>query len=1043
MRKATCWTVALILLAGLLLPSVASSPRSDAPLDDLTPNEYTFVGRRGRTYTAAWDVDTYEIRISTPDGTFPWDWMSFVGPDGVISLGGLSDIGNIFTFSDPSSLSGSRPGDLIRVKGRDIHNLAHLTKIGLVIGSGSSAQRAWFSDGTITTYYLAPHFIGYEARVLGRTVTVRLSHLAPAPFQPVGVIEVAIDDPTNARLVLATDLEPALSYLYAVEFRDTPDTVLSFDAGAQAIVGSAVLDTEDERFYGSPVRAYVYSSSPLHSWSAANLSFGSYLSADTLDRRIAAGSNDGRVAISVVAQPLQRFYIGATVLDSSLRADPSGPINALRDARLAALGQLPVIEATDLPAFQFVNVVSNLLNAYLINPGGRVYAVDKAVIYAPDTMTPPTVIPHLLPDGWTVAFQDMLVEFARYQYTAGGQGKYWWKADQSGYPPTPGWYAGNIVDTFHFVPDGRVAALWQFSDLYSTAEFISSLAGLYRVTGDLGYVRSLEGAFNAALAALRTFDSAYDAEFGQDGDLFPNLLYPMADLSRIQGEYPAETGQAIRAYEDAADLLDALGRSAEAQSLRQDLVEPMRASFDNAFWNSSLGYYAPVADARSQTKSNGAFYLDKWCQTLLPLLKGVVGEGRLETMLTTYTAGGFYEPTNDVHWLSTDSENFAWRGRWGLSSVWTNGFVMQGGFFDGIPPVLPPIGYYRLGLTSSGDWYTNIYLNRWANLGPYESMMEYNFQLPGRYQESAIYIEPTMATLWLFWEAMGLSVEGTTVTVQPRLGGPFVARNVRITANGLSVVFNYTRDAYGQECIEILSNEGLTVLALNSSCPPTPTRTPTYTPTSTATPTRTPTSTPTPTPTHTPTSTPTHTPTPTSTHTPTPTRTPTPTPTPTSTSTPTPTPTRTPTRTPTPTRTRTPTPTRTPTLEPSQTPVIFSHFVWLPIVSAGSAPAPLLCPPSPSLTAAREESTLLGLLARVRVEVTVLDSAQQPVAGAVIQGRWGTGRSHTVAVTNAEGVAAFRSPWVWKRGNLTLYLEEITIAGCPQNQQEVRYTIRW
>lgn len=123
--------------------------------------------------------------------------------------------------------------------------------------------------------------------------------------------------------------------------------------------------------------------------------------------------------------------------------------------------------------------------------------------------------------------------------------------------------------------------------------------------------------------------------------------------------------------------------------------------------------------------------------------------------------------------------------------------------------------------------------------------------------------------------------------------------------------------------------------------------------------------------------------------------------------------------------------------------MIFSHFVWLPIVSAGSAPAPLLCPPSPSLTAAREESTLLGLLARVRVEVTVLDSAQQPVAGAVIQGRWGTGRSHTVAVTNAEGVAAFRSPWVWKRGNLTLYLEEITIAGCPQNQQEVRYTIRW
>jgi hypothetical protein len=40
--------------------------------------------------------------------------------------------------------------------------MAHLTKIGLIIGSGASAQRAWLSDGLITEYVLAPHYVGYQ-----------------------------------------------------------------------------------------------------------------------------------------------------------------------------------------------------------------------------------------------------------------------------------------------------------------------------------------------------------------------------------------------------------------------------------------------------------------------------------------------------------------------------------------------------------------------------------------------------------------------------------------------------------------------------------------------------------------------------------------------------------------------------------------------------------------------------------------------------------------------------------------------------------------
>jgi len=268
-KNQICRVTALAVLIGLVLTLLVVGTRADGPFDALTPNEYTFIGRRGATYTATWDTDTYEIRIDTPDGTFPWDWMSFVSPHGAISLGGLSDVGETFTFSDPASISGAEPGDVIRIKGRDIHNLAHLTKLGLIIGTGPSAERRWFSEGTISTYVLAPDYVGYEAQVLGRAVTVRLFHLAPAEFHPVGVFEVTIDDPANARLILATDLEPALGYRYAVEFRSSADTVLDFDASQQAIVGEGARNTSDEYFYDQPVLAYVYSDSPLHSTSTA------------------------------------------------------------------------------------------------------------------------------------------------------------------------------------------------------------------------------------------------------------------------------------------------------------------------------------------------------------------------------------------------------------------------------------------------------------------------------------------------------------------------------------------------------------------------------------------------------------------------------------------------------------------------------------------------------------------------------------------------------------------------------------------------------
>jgi len=137
-----------------------------------------FGGRRGTTHTANWDTTTYEATITADGNLFPWDFISFVGERGAISLCGNPDLPYVFAWSTPSAIEGVAAGDLVRVKGSDNLSFAHVGKIGLVLGSGPEAQRAWLSEGTILEYELGPEYVGYRAQVLGRAVTVRLSHLA-------------------------------------------------------------------------------------------------------------------------------------------------------------------------------------------------------------------------------------------------------------------------------------------------------------------------------------------------------------------------------------------------------------------------------------------------------------------------------------------------------------------------------------------------------------------------------------------------------------------------------------------------------------------------------------------------------------------------------------------------------------------------------------------------------------------------------------------------------------------------------------------------
>ena len=281
-------TRSILTIALIVMISVASSPPQNTSAStsfDLTPNQLTFAGRRGTSYNVTWDLSTYEFTFSTPDNTFPWDWVSFVGYNGAVALSGLPSVGETFSMSDPAALSGANPGDIWRIKGNGVLSQAHVTKLGLVIGSGGSAQRAWFSDGTISEYVVAPEYIGYTVNVLGRTATVRISSLNPNAYYSTAVIEVTLDNPSNARLILASDLEPASDYSTTVEVHNRNDTLLSFNSSTQAIQGTQ----------GGSYPVYMYSNQPLHSWSASNLTFSSYLNADTLNGQVAGGSSTWRV----------------------------------------------------------------------------------------------------------------------------------------------------------------------------------------------------------------------------------------------------------------------------------------------------------------------------------------------------------------------------------------------------------------------------------------------------------------------------------------------------------------------------------------------------------------------------------------------------------------------------------------------------------------------------------------------------------------------------------------------------------------------------
>jgi hypothetical protein len=210
-------------------------------------------------------------------------------------------------------------------------------------------------------------------------------------------------------------------------------------------------------------------------------------------------------------------------------------------------------------------------------------------------------------------------------------------------------------------------------------------------------------------------------------------------------------------------------------------------------------------------------------------------------LLSRYDGSTFRDSDHNYRWLSTDSENYR------PDLDFEDGYVMEGGFFNGATNVALPIGYYQIGLSDLADSAARDYfVNVWLRMGPYETMRQWTDRPPGLYLETSIYIEPVISTIWLIKEMMGIRVDGSQVTIEPALGGEFMVTNLHISSKGEHAVVDYWRDFTGREFIQIHSNSGLTITAPGvvpvdeptpTSAPP-PTRTPA--PTSQLVPTQTP-----------------------------------------------------------------------------------------------------------------------------------------------------------------------------------------------------------
>jgi hypothetical protein len=796
---------ALVISSLIILPASAIQPGSVSGA-----GSHTFSGRRGVLYHAAWDRESYEMVISTPDGTFPWDWISFVGERGAIALAGHEEVASTFAFSDAHALPGVQAGDILRVKGWDNLSLAHLSKIGIVLGSGSQASRYWLGSGVIEEYYLSPISIGYKVNIEGRSIIVRLYHLLTGPLHVTGVIHVKIDNPSDARLYFVSDLEPSDRYQQAVEYRDNRSTHLSFDTDTQSIQGLGT---------GS-IRAYLYSSSPLLSWSASDLPYNDYLQVDELDALVQSGANDGRAALQVAAEPEQYFYIGNFVLPDDLRLDHNHYRAALNQQRLDALQNLPLLISPEMPGFEFVAFLSNLFLTYLVNPAGNIHYTDKVFPYTADNLMILTEAPEILPSVMVRSYRDYLMKLSDWQYTSPTQGAYWWRAEIDGHPALPDWYAGNIPEIVFRSQHDSLINRYQYSDLFATAEYLMSLAAYYRLTGDTVFIQSYESNLLQALTALENYNIAYQQEFAAQDHFYPHLLVPMGDLYYAEGVYPAESALAIYAFEDALYLLDLLGKEDLAARL-QPIVEQMRAEYDDTFWVEEESFYLPRRDQRSSTGS-GEYYHDFWAHTIYPILSGDLGKEHLAAILDVYTSSYFLDQDNNFRWLSTNSENYA------PDSEFQDGYVMEGGFFNGAPNVAPAIAYYQLGQSQQGNQAAKeLYLDVWTRMGPYETMRQWENRPPGLYLETSIYIESLISTLWLIKEAMGIEVDGIKITLTPRISGEFHLVKLNLASQGKRVVLNYGRDNVNCEYMDILSNTGLIIAAPQTgACTPQPSPTP-------------------------------------------------------------------------------------------------------------------------------------------------------------------------------------------------------------------------
>ncbi|MFC2154046.1 carboxypeptidase regulatory-like domain-containing protein [Candidatus Altiarchaeota archaeon] len=771
-------------------------------------NYGNFTSQYNTTYTAWWDYDNYSITFQEPQGRFPWGDYSFIGNWVTVTINGHPNLRDKIV-ENRIDLESTKVGDISKINARSVISYAHTTKIGLQVNTSSGIQRAWLSDSNISRYFITPSHIGYTTQVLGREVTLKASALGQNLTQEVAVIAVEVNDSSNLKIILASDLEIEQNHV-AVRYENYPEDFVSYNSSVDALK----IEENDDLY------AYLYSSQPILSYQANNQDFNTYLNATTLSNYTAPEVNDALSAIQVEAsENTTYFYLGNFIMDSGIREYPEPLIQELENRRKEILDQTTRLHINGKPEVEAAYLLINIYLASFINyQGDHLSYSDALHPYTPDSLGGIVYSPEVLPPKLLSYYPSYLDFLRQYQFNSSDDGIYRWKRifhGGSGYgnEELRSWYTGGIPDIIMIHKDGSVHEKTMYSDLTGTSLYIISIYQVFQASNNLSFLSDFQGSLDQAFNHIQEFDRQYDLEYGEDDNLYPNILVPMSDIADAPGEYPYESLMAIEAYKAYANILEKLGYYENASNITTNLVQPMEEGFEDYFWNQSFNYYVGKADQRviglgGDLEPNQT-YFDRWSPIATNLFRNKKKDNKTQSIVNQLDSPIFRDEWG-THWLSNDSQHFYKNSNtYGPNTY--NGHDMEGGYFLA-PTAWTAVGKYLLEENKRGDDILRDFSELTMKNGPYETIMVPFDQEthPLQATPTTAYIEVPASTHWMLKAFLDIEVNGTSVKVEPLAYHGFSAKNVSITSQGLNAVIDVNKNASGV-FLNAKSNEGLNI----------------------------------------------------------------------------------------------------------------------------------------------------------------------------------------------------------------------------------------